>query len=136
MMSTPDPNQTYANGYHVGYQHGYEAAQAQLKAGGGGGDGDGSYPVNVVARYPERSSRLLMFFMFFKPFLLIPHIFVLYFLAIAAFVVMVGAWFVVVITGSYPKGMWEFMVGMTRWQTRVSAYMLGLTDQYPPFSFQ
>lgn len=47
---------------------------------------------------------------------------------------MVIAWFAVVFTGKYPEGLWRFMVSLTRWQIRVGAYMLGLTDVYPPFS--
>ncbi|HYG57478.1 MAG TPA: DUF4389 domain-containing protein [Symbiobacteriaceae bacterium] len=126
-MSTPEQQQAYAQGYHVGYQHGMQAAQGQPGA-------NPNYPVDLVLKYPERSSRLLMFFMFFKPFLLIPHLFVLWFLGLAAGFVMIIAWFAVVFTGNYPRGLWDFMTGILRWQTRVSCYMAGLTDEYPPFT--
>jgi len=133
-MSTPEQQQVYAQGYQVGYQHGFSAAQAQ---GGGGGNGPSNiYPADLVIRYPEQSSRLLMFFLFFKPFLLIPHLFCLWFLSIAAGFIMFIAWFAVVFTGRYPKSLWDFMTGFYRWQTRVSVYMLGLRDEYPPFSLQ
>lgn len=127
-MSTPEQQQAYAQGYHIGYQHGMQAAQ------GGGGGGGSDYPVNLVIQYPERSSRLLMFFMFFKGFLLIPHMIVMWFFGLAAAFVMIIGWFAVVITGNYPRGLWDFMTGVLRWQTRLSAYMLGLRDEYPPFS--
>ncbi|MFZ5825545.1 MAG: DUF4389 domain-containing protein [Bacillota bacterium] len=126
-MSAPE-TQSYAQGYHVGYQHGLEAGRSGASPEG--------YPVNVVAQYPERSSRLLMFFLFFKPFLLIPHMFVLAFLAIGVSFVGLFAWFAVVFTGRYPRALWDFMVGVTRWNTRLNAWLMGLTDKYPPFSLQ
>jgi hypothetical protein len=135
-MSAPEnaQQQAYAQGYQVGYQHGLQASQQQAQGGGSGPFGPTDYPVNVIARYPDRSSRLLMFFLIFKPLILIPHLFVMWLLGLASGFVMVIAWFAVVFTGNYPKGLWEFMLGVYRWQSRISAYMLGLTDQYPPFS--
>ncbi len=127
-MQNERENQAYTKGYQVGYQHGLEAGRKE--AGGSGGN----YPVDVTVVYPERSSRLLMFFLLFKPLLLLPHVIVMYVLSLVAGVVLIIAWFAVVILGRYPKGMWDFMVGFTRWQTRVNAWMLGLTDRYPPFS--
>jgi len=128
-MNTPETQQAYTQGYHVGYQHGLQAAK-----GGNGSGGSAEYPINLTGRYPEQSSRLLMFFLIFKPFLLIPHLIVLWFLSIGAWLVMFVAWFAVVFTGNYPKGLWEFMLGFQRWMTRVQSWALGLTDQYPPFS--
>ena len=58
-------------------------------------------------------------------------LFVLY---IAVYVVVVIAFFVVIFTGSWPAGMRDFVVGVMRWSSRVSAYILLMTDQYPPFS--
>lgn len=123
-MQTPEMQQAYAQGYHVGYQHGVESC---------GGSRTG-HSVDLIARYPNRSSRLLMLFIFIKPLLLLPHIIVLWFLSIAAGVVMILAWFAVVFTGAYPKALWDFMLGFHRWTARVQAWMLGLTDEYPPFS--
>lgn len=125
-MSTPESQQAYSQGYHVGYQHGLEAA---------GRNGLG-YPIDLVARYPERSSRLLMFFMFFRGFLLIPHFIVLWFLSVGAGFVMFFAWWAVVILGSYPRPLWDYMVGFQRWVVRVQAYAMALSDEYPPFSFK
>jgi hypothetical protein len=98
------------------------------------------YPVTVEADYPEQSSRLLalagVLFMWPKAVLLLPHLFVLYFVQLAAFVVAFLGYWVVLFTGRYPRGMHEFVVGALRWQTRVSAWLLGLVDRYPPFSMR
>lgn len=132
-MSNPEQQQSYAQGYHVGYEHGLQAAREQAGGGGGGGTGV-SYPFQLTARYPQQSSRLLMFFLFFRGFLLIPHLIVLWCLGIAAFWVMVFAWFAVLFTGVYPRPLWDFQVGVMRWASRCQAYMLALTDEYPPFT--
>ncbi len=126
----PTDQQSYALGYNVGYQHGYQAANN----GGGGAQGPQGYPINLVGRHPQSSSRLLMLFFVFRPFLLIPHFFCLWFLSIAQFFVVFLAWWVVLFTGQYPQGMWEFNLGVSRWQSRAAAYVLALTDEYPPFS--
>jgi len=69
-----------------------------------------------------------------KFLLLIPHLFLLWFVGLAAGIVAIIGYFVVLITGSYPRGMWEFLLGVMRWQIRVNAWQLGIVDQYPPFS--
>ncbi|MGD9934773.1 MAG: DUF4389 domain-containing protein [Dehalococcoidia bacterium] len=70
-----------------------------------------------------------------KWFLAIPHYIVLFFLGIAAIVVIIIAWFAILFTGQYPRGMFNFVVGVGRWGLRVQAYaFLLLTDKYPPFS--
>ena len=99
---------------------------------------DGRYPVDVRADYPQRSSRLwaVLTIFWIKGLALIPHIFVLAFLGIAQFVVAVIAQFAVAFTGRYPAGMHGFVTGVLRWQTRVSAFFLSVTDRYPPFSLQ
>ncbi|HEY3365904.1 MAG TPA: DUF4389 domain-containing protein [Symbiobacteriaceae bacterium] len=125
---TPETQQAYAQGYQVGYNHGLQA--------GGEGGAPGKYPVDLVARYPESSSRLLMFFMLFKPILLIPHLVIMWVLGIASAFAVFVAWWAVVITGRYPRSIWDFVTGVMRWQTRISFYMLGLRDEYPPFSLQ
>jgi len=66
----------------------------------------------------------------------IPHFIVLFFLGIAWFFTSVVAWFAILFTGEYPQGLYNFGIGVFRWQTRVEAYMLLLVDQYPPFSFE
>ena len=64
-----------------------------------------------------------------------PHFIVLVLLSIAAFVVVIFAWFAVLFTGRYPRGMFDFIEGVFRWALRVEAYsLLLITDEYPPFS--
>ena len=68
-------------------------------------------------------------------FLAIPHYIVLFFLFIGAFVAVVVAWFAILFTGRYPRGLFDYVVGVGRWTLRVEAYaMLLTTDRYPPFS--
>jgi hypothetical protein len=59
---------------------------------------------------------------------------VLFFLYIAAFLVVIAAWFAVLFTGRYPRGMFSFVEGVFRWHNRVVGHVLTLvTDRYPPF---
>jgi hypothetical protein len=59
---------------------------------------------------------------------------VLVFLDIAALVVVIVAWFAILFTGRYPRGLFDFVEGVIRWHNRVIAYALVLvTDRYPPF---
>ena len=71
---------------------------------------------------------------FFRLFMLIPQAIVLFFVSIAALVLMVIGWFAVIILGRWPSGMNNFLIGFLRWNTRVNAYGYLLTDEYPPFS--
>jgi hypothetical protein len=89
-----------------------------------------SYPVTFEADYAERRSRLTSFF---RLILAIPLYLWGYFYAIAAFVAIVIAWFAIVITGRFPRGLYDFIAGFTRFITRVTAYVLLLTDAYPSF---
>jgi Domain of unknown function (DUF4389) len=70
----------------------------------------------------------------FRLILAIPHIIVLALLAIAAVVVGVIAFFAVIFTGRWPAGMRDFVLGVARWWLRLEAYLLLLTDEYPPFT--
>jgi hypothetical protein len=70
----------------------------------------------------------------FRIILVIPHLIVLAVLALAAFVAVVIALFAVLFTGRWPDGLRTFVVGVISWATRVNAYFLLLTDEYPPFS--
>ena len=72
---------------------------------------------------------------FIKWLLAIPHFIVLYFLGLAANIVVFVSWVVVLITGHYPESLFKFIVGVYRWSYRVSTYTMLLTDDYPPFSF-
>jgi hypothetical protein len=101
-------------------------------------DAQSDYPVTLEVDYPENLNRILNFPLFIgyiiKVILLIPHIIVLAFLALAAMIVLFIAQFAILFTGSFPAGMHGFMVGVGRWSTRVTAYTVALTDKYPPFS--
>jgi hypothetical protein len=91
------------------------------------------YPVRLEAELEPNLSRWLWVV---KWLLLIPHWFVLLFLWIAAAVVWVIALFAILFTGRYPRGLFDFVLGVMRWSWRVafySYYALG-TDRYPPFS--
>ena len=93
--------------------------------------------VGLSVLYPHKPSRLLalatLLLMIPKILLLIPHFVVLYFLGILGFVCAFAAQVAVVVTGHYPKPLFEVVVGLMRWQVRVNAYFVGLTDVYPPF---
>ena len=87
--------------------------------------------VRLEVDYPERLSRLLIFV---KWLLIIPHAIVLYFFTIVAYVITMLAWFAILFTGQYPRGLFDIVVGYYRWTTRVNAYANLLRDEYPPFS--
>ena len=69
-----------------------------------------------------------------KLVLLIPHFFVLGALQAALFVVTVIAWFAILFTGNYPRGLFGFATGVMRWHYRVAAYFFSLNDRYPPYA--
>ena len=89
------------------------------------------YPVTFRAEYVEKRSRLTTFF---RLLLAIPHFIVVTFYALAAEVVVFIAWFVLLFTGRYPQGMYDFVAGALRYSTRVTGYACLLSDEYPPFS--
>ena len=69
-----------------------------------------------------------------KWFLAIPHYIVLFFLDIALLVGVIIAWFAILFSGRYPKGIFNFAEGVIRWHDRVLGYaVLLVTDRYPPF---
>ena len=85
--------------------------------------------------YPDASADLNRWLPLVKWLLAIPHYVALFFLDIAAFVCVVIAWFAILFTGRYPRGLFDFVVGVGRWNARVFAYAFILaTDRYPPFS--
>jgi hypothetical protein len=95
-----------------------------------------NYPVNIQIEYPEKLSRgHLLLKLFFAPlYVYIPHGFLLFFYAIGVMVVSFIAWWAILFTGRYPRGMFDYVVGFKRWLARVNAYVQGFTDVYPPFS--
>jgi hypothetical protein len=96
------------------------------------------YPVDLRADYPERSSRgwAVLTILLIKFLALIPHFIVLFFLTIAQALVSLVAQVVVAVKGEYPQGMFRFVEGVLRWNTRVAAFVLSLTDRYPPFALR
>jgi hypothetical protein len=90
-------------------------------------------PVHFAIDHQEEYHRLLPLV---KWLLLIPHVVVLIFLGIGAFFAWIGAFFAILFTGRFPRGIFDYMVGVYRWGLRVSAYGLLMTDEYPPFSLQ
>jgi hypothetical protein len=91
--------------------------------------------VHLDLDYPDAERDLNRWLPLVKWFLAIPHYVVLFFLFVAAAVVTVIAWFAILFTGRYPRGMFDFVVGVGRWGLRVQAYaFLLVTDRYPPFS--
>jgi len=72
--------------------------------------------------------------LFWKWLLLIPHFIVLWFLMLGVVVVTVIAWFAILFTGNYPRGMFQFSVGVQRWYYRVIAYFASFNDRYPPYA--
>jgi hypothetical protein len=90
-----------------------------------------SYPVTFEVDYSEQRNRLTAFF---RLLLVIPVAIVLYVFGIVASFAIVFAWFAIVITGRYPKGLYDFVADFNRFVARVTAYALLLTDAYPPFS--
>jgi hypothetical protein len=96
---------------------------------------DEEQAVHLDVPYPDAARDLNRWLPLVKWFLAIPHYIVLFFLAIAAFVCVVIAWFAILFTGRYPRGLFDFVVGFFRWGLRVSAYAFLLTtDRYPPFT--
>lgn len=90
-----------------------------------------TYPVSLKVEYPDKLSRLTTFF---RIFMVIPHLIVLYFIEIAAGVLLFISWWAILFTGKFPKGLFDFIVMWFRWSTRVNGYSCLLTDKYPPFS--
>ena len=98
---------------------------------------DEEQALHVEIPYPNTEKELQRGMPLIKWFLAIPHLIVLCFLYIALIVCTIIAWFAILFTGKYPKGMFDFIVGVLRWSLRVSAYAFLLTtDQYPPFSLE
>ena len=90
--------------------------------------------VHLDFPYPDARTELNRWLPLVKWLLAIPHYVVLFFLYIAAFFVVIAAWFAILFTGRFPRGMFDFLVGVGRWTNRVVAYAHTLvTDRYPPF---
>jgi hypothetical protein len=84
--------------------------------------------------YPDAKQSLNRWLPLVKWLLAIPHYIVLFFLTIGAIVAVIIAWFAILFTGRYPRGLFDYVLGVLRWGNRVTGYAFVLvTDQYPPF---
>ena len=93
--------------------------------------------VRLDFAYPDARRDLNRWLPLVKWLLAIPHYIVLFFLYLAVIVVVIIAWFAILFTGRYPRGMFEFVEGVIRWHNRVLGYAFILvTDRYPPFSLR
>ena len=91
--------------------------------------------VHLELDYPNVERDLNRWLPLIKWLLAIPHFIVLVILGIGAIIAIVIAWFAILFTGRYPRGLFDYVVGVGRWALRVQAYaFLLLTDRYPPFS--
>ncbi len=95
---------------------------------------DEDQAIQVDLPYPDVKKDLNRWKPLVKWILVIPHIIVLIFIFIAVVFCTFFAWFAILFTGRYPRGIFDFVEGFLRWSLRVNAYAFLLTtDQYPPF---
>jgi hypothetical protein len=93
--------------------------------------------VHLELDYPDVEQDLNRWLPIVKWLLAIPHYIVLAFLAVGALFAWIVAWFAILFTGRYPRGIFDYIVGVGRWGLRVNAYaFLLVTDRYPPFSLR
>ena len=95
--------------------------------------GASGYPLRYDVEYPENLSRWLIFV---KWLLAIPHFLILYALMGVAYVILFIAFFAILFTRRYPRGLFDFVVNVNRWNANVGAYVGLLRDDYPPFSLE
>ena len=93
----------------------------------------GDYPRMRVDVAPALSDRNRLT-VFFRWLMVLPQVFVLIFVGVAAAVAIWIGWFAVIITGKWPQGLQELVLGYIRWTNRVTGYSFLLTDEYPPFT--
>lgn len=95
---------------------------------------DEEQSVRLEFAYPNAETDLERGLPIVKWLLAIPHYVVLFFLDIGVFFAVIGAWFAILFSGRYPRGIFEFVEGVVRWHNRVLVYAFALTtDRYPPF---
>jgi hypothetical protein len=87
--------------------------------------------------YPDAREDLNRWLPLVKWFLAIPHYIVLFFLYIGGFFAVIAAWFAILFTGRYPRGIFDYVEGVMRWHNRVIGYAwILVTDRYPPFQLR
>ena len=93
--------------------------------------------VHLDVQYPDAKKDLNRFLPLVKWLLAFPHYIVMAFLVLGAVWATIIAWFAIMLTGNYPKGLFDYVVGVGRWALRVNAFTTLLTtDKYPPFSLK
>jgi hypothetical protein len=93
--------------------------------------------VHLEIDYPDAEHDLSRGMPLVKWLLAIPHYIVLFVLVIGAVFAVIISWFAILFTGRYPRGLFDYVVGVGRWSLRVEAYaFLLITDRYPPFSLR
>jgi Domain of unknown function (DUF4389) len=91
--------------------------------------------VHITLTYPDVRADLNRWLPIVKWLLAIPHYVALFFLSIGAVLGAIAAWFAILFTGRYPRGIFDYIEGVIRWHVRVVAYAaLLVTDEYPPFT--
>jgi hypothetical protein len=96
--------------------------------------GDAAYPAEVeLPVVPQPRDRLSVAF---RPILVIPQLLAVWAIGFAWGITTIIAWFTILFTGRYPSALYRFGMGALRWTTRVEAYLLLLTDEYPPFTLE
>ncbi len=95
-----------------------------------------SYPLTLDVEYPEQLSRgwVVLKVLFGWLYAGIPHGIILWLYGIAVAIVTFIAFFAILFTGTFPRGMFDFVVGYMRWSNNFTAYLGLLRDEYPPFS--
>jgi Domain of unknown function (DUF4389) len=95
---------------------------------------DEEQAVHLEIVYPDAKAELNRWLPLVKWLLALPHFIILGVLAVAAVVCVIIAWFAILVTGHYPRRLFDFVVGVLRWWVRLAAYAILLTtDRYPPF---
>lgn len=91
-----------------------------------------TYAVHYDVQYPERLARWKP--VIWKLVTSVPHFIILAALMLSLVVVIPIGWVAIVLTGRFPRGLHQYAAGVLRWGVRVQAYVLSLTDEFPPFS--
>jgi hypothetical protein len=98
---------------------------------------DEQQSVRLDLDYPDAKQGLNRWLPLVKWLLAIPHYVVLFFLTIGAVFAAIGAWFAILFSGSYPRGLFDYIEGVIRWHNRVLGYtFILITDRYPPFQLR
>ena len=98
---------------------------------------DEEQAVHLDIVYPDAKNDLNRWLPLVKWFLAIPHYIVLFFLYVGGFFAVIAAWFAILFTGRYPRGIFDYVEGVMRWHNRVIGYAwILVTDRYPPFQLR